>query len=526
MVDYFDMGWTTRTAQSRSWRVVAGVAVLAGLYVIQARNYLLFHVLAEFFSIAIAAMIFMVAWNGRRYLERPYLLQLGVAYLAIAALDTLHTVGYAGMGIFRDYDFYANQLWIAARYLESVSLAVAFSQVRRTGTTNGPRLLIVYGVVTAALIYSIFFSDLFPICFVPGVGQTPFKVASEFVIIGILLGSIVAAHRHRNLFDPATFRLLIASVALTILSELAFIFYVDNYGVSNMVGHFAKIISFYLLFRATVHKAISDPYAAIFSQLTAQNGELDRMNRINNDLFSIISHDLRSPFASVRSGIELLDDGWDELTAGDRREVLNGMRATVTNVGDLVDNLLSWAYHERRTEGMRPEELSLSALVEAAIAPHRPAAAAKEIDLALSIDDGCVFVDASTTEVVLRNLISNAVKFTPRGSRVSITGVAGAGSATLTIDDEGPGLERLPSHDAPIESTRGSEGERGTGIGLRLVRRYAAANGIDVRIARAAGAGTRIVLTIPGGGRGTERGPLRTTDRVAPSTPASGDSPV
>ena len=106
--------------------ILPGVLVLFGLYLTSIYNYLLFHSLAEVFSIVIASGIFMIAWNSRRFVDDHYLLFVGIAYLFIGGLDLIHTLAYKGMGIFPGYD--ANlptQFWIAARYVESLSLLIA-----------------------------------------------------------------------------------------------------------------------------------------------------------------------------------------------------------------------------------------------------------------------------------------------------------------------------------------------------------------------------------------------------------------
>ena len=110
---------------------MVGITVLVGLYFTSRYNYLLFHSLAEIFSIVVAYGIFMIAWNSRKYIENGYLIFIAIAYLFIGGLDLLHTLSYKGMTIFPDYDYYANQLWIAARYMESLALLTAFSYFYR-----------------------------------------------------------------------------------------------------------------------------------------------------------------------------------------------------------------------------------------------------------------------------------------------------------------------------------------------------------------------------------------------------------
>ena len=220
--------------------VLVGVLVLAGLYLTRLYSYLLFHSLAEFFSIAVAWSIFILAWNSRRFITNHYLLFLGVAYFFVADVDLLHTLAYKGMGVFRgDTSNLATQLWIVARYLEAGSLLAAPFFLRRR--LNVGVLFIVYGAIVTALLASIFAWPVFPACYVEGTGLTAFKRISEYVISGALVAAIVLLVRNKAEFDQQVLRLVVASIVLTIASELAFTFYVSVYGLSNLVGHYLGI---------------------------------------------------------------------------------------------------------------------------------------------------------------------------------------------------------------------------------------------------------------------------------------------
>jgi len=105
---------------------IAGILVFLGLYLTSLYHYLLFHSLAEIFSITIACGIFMIAWNSRQFFANNYLLFIGIAYLFVAGVDLIHTLAYKGMGVFEGYETnLATQLWIATRYMVSLSLLIA-----------------------------------------------------------------------------------------------------------------------------------------------------------------------------------------------------------------------------------------------------------------------------------------------------------------------------------------------------------------------------------------------------------------
>ena len=248
--------------------------ILASLYFTADLSYLLFHSLAEVFSITVAALLFMIAWHAREYIKNPYILFVGIAYFFIGGLDLLHTLAYKGMPIFTDYAFYGNQLWIGARYMESITFAVGFLLLKKRWQVSAPVQFVLYSVITILLIGSIFHWKIFPECFVAGTGLTTFKKISEYIICSILLISIILLHLNRDKFDKAVFSLLLWSFVCTIISELSFTFYVDNYGFSNLVGHYFKIFSFFLVYQAIIKTAIEDPYQLIFLELNKTNTAL------------------------------------------------------------------------------------------------------------------------------------------------------------------------------------------------------------------------------------------------------------
>ena len=225
--------------------ILSGILVLFGLYFAGLYSYLLFHSLVEIFSIVVACAIFIVTWNVRRLLQNNYFLFIGIAYLFIGGIDLVHTLAYKGMGVFSGYGpNLPTQLWIIARYMESITLLLAPWFVHRK---IKPALMFgVYALVTAVFLGAVFHKHLFLDCFVEGVGLTPFKKISEYVISMVLLCAMASLYQKRKDFDRAVFRLLATSIILTIGAELAFTFYVSVYGLSNLIGHFLKLISFYL----------------------------------------------------------------------------------------------------------------------------------------------------------------------------------------------------------------------------------------------------------------------------------------
>lgn len=216
----------------------------------------------------------MLAWNARQFLNNNYLLFIGIAYLFIAGIDLMHTLAFKGMGVFKGIGAnHPTQLWIAARSLQSISLLIAPVFIGRR--LNHRLVFGAYLVVTSLLLWSIFGGNFFPDCYVDGVGLTPFKKNSEYVISLVLLLSAVALHRRkRDVFNQKTLLLIYSSIGATIVSELAFTFYIGVYDISNLVGHLFKIAAFYLIYLAIIKTGIKDPFDVIFRSLTLHTREL------------------------------------------------------------------------------------------------------------------------------------------------------------------------------------------------------------------------------------------------------------
>jgi len=250
------------------WFVLAlAVAVLVLLLWIRAMgHFLLLHALVELFSIAVAAGIFMIAWNSRRYFDNGYLLFLGIGYLFVAVLDLVHMLAYEGMGVIpgvspADTDP-ATQLWIAARSLQALTLLGGFVFLRRqvpvAAVTAG------YLAVLGLVLFLILARDVFPACLPAGQGLTTFKIVSEYVIIAMLLTAMVLLWRSRDEFDRLVLQFLLGSIALTVVSEFLFTIYPNAYSVRNLLGHFFKIAAFYLLYKALIETGLRQPYAVLF----------------------------------------------------------------------------------------------------------------------------------------------------------------------------------------------------------------------------------------------------------------------
>lgn len=261
-------GTTQNRRKQLAIQATVFILMLVAFHISTFYNYLLFHTLAEMFAVVIACSIFMVTWNARRFFkEKPFFTFMGIAYLFVGILDLIHTMTYKGINILPGLDSnIPTQLWISARYLESLSLLGAFYLFK--SRIKAPIYLVGFSGVTAFILLSIFVWQIFPDCYLDHAGGlTPFKKSSEYIICVILGLALLALYHDRDRFDSLLFNWLQASIILTIASEFLFTTYIGVYGQANMLGHYFKIISYYCLYKALIETGLSRPYSTLFNDL-------------------------------------------------------------------------------------------------------------------------------------------------------------------------------------------------------------------------------------------------------------------
>ncbi len=325
---------------------LAGGAALIGLYLTSRYSFLLFHGVVEIFSVGVAFGIFMIVWNSRRILDNSYLLVLGIAYLFTGSIDLIHTLAYKGMGVFPEWGANLSvQLWIAARYTESLSLLAAPLVLGRRLSAH--LLLGFYSIIFILLMASIFYWKAFPLCFVEGQGLTTFKIASEYIISAILLASIVLLVRKRGMFERKVVWLLVASIVMTICAEMAFTLYVDVYGPANLAGHLLKVISFYFIYRAIIVTGFVNPYGLFFRELKKREDELEKHRDRLEDLVKGRTAEMRTLVRELRREVD------------DRRQVEEVLRKSEASLADAqrIARLGSWDWNIETNELLWSDEI-------------------------------------------------------------------------------------------------------------------------------------------------------------------------
>ncbi len=233
---------------------------LASLY-----SFLLFHSIIEVISVVISGGVFLIGWHSRKYMNSSFFLVLGVSFLFVSVIDLLHTLAYSGMGVFLEYD--ANlptQLWIVARYWQALSFLFASMVIKKKISAN---YLFVSYIIAILILLTTIFQGFFPVCYIEGSGLTPFKIISEYVIDAILLVTLIVLYKHKDEFAQKIFLLIVISIIATMISELAFTFYISVFGFSNFIGHIFKIIAFFFVYKAVIELGIETPFDLLFRKL-------------------------------------------------------------------------------------------------------------------------------------------------------------------------------------------------------------------------------------------------------------------
>ena len=251
-----------------NYRTIFTVGLLVLIFQISVKqNFLLFHTIVELSAIVIAFAVFIVTWNTRKMIDNNYLYFVGMAYIFIGTLDLLHTITYPGLNIIPGTIYYTNQFWIATRFVEALTFIMGFWFLKRKKVLNGDITILTYCVVTILFTLSILYWKIFPVCYLEGIGQTSFKITAEYVIIAMLFFAGFLLYSSRNSFSASVFRFLIVSLFFAILSEFCFTLYVSFFSVPAEIGHYAKLISFFLIYKANVETGFTKPTELIFKDL-------------------------------------------------------------------------------------------------------------------------------------------------------------------------------------------------------------------------------------------------------------------
>lgn len=249
---------------------VLGLLVPAVLYATYLNSPVLSHDISEIFSVVVACGLFMLTWNAREFIDNHYFIFLGIAYLFVGAIDYLHILSFAGTFSPESHGV-SIELWFAARYLQSFALLAAPLFAYRK--TRPPLVLAGFAAVSLLQVVAVHFG-VFGDFYIPGKGLTPAKTLNDHIVSVLQMLSIGGLWLARERFDRKVLRLLVLSVLFSVGAEMSADLYRDAYVYNSVIGHYLKVISFFLLYDAVVTTGLIQPYSLIFRNLKRSEEEL------------------------------------------------------------------------------------------------------------------------------------------------------------------------------------------------------------------------------------------------------------
>ena len=238
-------------------------------------------------------------------------------------------------------------------------------------------------------------------------------------------------------------------------------------------------------------------------EIKLKNELLQAINAEKDKFFSILAHDLRGPLSAFVAATQIIAEEIQTMSMEDIKEITLSMKSSATNIYSLLENLLEWSRLRRGMMDFNPEKIKLKQITTACIEVLKESARKKEIKIAYSLpDDLEIYADSHMLETVIRNLVSNAIKFTPKSGEISVSAAATPDNTIeIKICDTGIGMshELISKLFLLNERTNrnGTEGEPSTGLGLLLCKEFIEKHGGKIWVESEEGKGSTFSFTIP-----------------------------
>jgi signal transduction histidine kinase len=234
-------------------------------------------------------------------------------------------------------------------------------------------------------------------------------------------------------------------------------------------------------------------------ELSRIANELREVNKSRIRLFSIISHDLRGPLANLNSLMKLVQN--DDITEPEFKELLPELASQTLLTSELLDNLLNWSKNNLNGISCHPKAFAIHDITSDIIRLYESQTGLKGLVISNDTDpQHMAYADPGMISLVLRNLISNAIKFSEKNGKISVYSKIKGLVAEISVEDSGIGIEpeRITSLFGDDQfSTQGTAGEKGTGLGLLLCREFVERNGGSIGVQSTPDKGSRFWFTVP-----------------------------
>lgn len=249
-------------------------------------------------------------------------------------------------------------------------------------------------------------------------------------------------------------------------------------------------------------KVQAEKVKAQSEELTRKNRELDQLNSTKDKLFSIIAHDLKNPISTIMGFSEMIVWKGDDLEPDKRSQYNEIILKSIKDIHNLLENLLDWSRSQTHTIGFNPEPIHINEIIENTLKLLIPSAEKKNIKVNWERNSDLeVIADGKMVTTVVRNLVSNAIKYTNGEGTIDIKTDHTRDFCRIEIRDNGIGITDEKSHNLfnleALESTRGTDGESGTGLGLILCKEFVERNGGIIGVESKPQLGSKFWFTLP-----------------------------
>lgn len=240
----------------------------------------------------------------------------------------------------------------------------------------------------------------------------------------------------------------------------------------------------------------------IEEQLIANEKSMRELNAAKDKFFSIIAHDLKNPFMGILGFTEILNNSFDQYDDAEKKKMISFVKRSAESAYKLLENLLEWSRIQIGGVKISPELIDISILINESITSLKETSILKNIKIITTVpNDTFVFADQEMVKAVIRNLLTNAIKFSNSDSYVKITAEEDSAHTKIMITDKGVGikpetLNSLFRIDKAI-STKGTQGEKGTGLGLILCKEFLQKNKGQLLVESDVNKGSTFTIVLP-----------------------------
>lgn len=236
--------------------------------------------------------------------------------------------------------------------------------------------------------------------------------------------------------------------------------------------------------------------------LSHKNSQLNNLNETKDKLLSIISHDLRSPFNALLGYNDYLIENYFSISDDEKLSMLLDLNSTTKQTFFLIENLLNWAKIQTYNINYEPTKLDIKSFMIEKTDLYSKIANAKKINFTHYYPENIsAIADLNILETVVRNLITNSIKFTPIGGHITLSAQSVSDDVVISVKDNGIGMTPNQIHtlfsESHIHTNYGTEGEKGTGIGLKICKEFVEKNKGKIWVESQEGAGSVFNFTIP-----------------------------